>query len=550
MDKLWSLLRLNFSIREKVWLLAFVILAIALDAIGLGYIQHRNYLAGNGVVEEASRLSQEALRVQTLYQRQMMEWKNLLLRGETDNHYAEYLARFESSERETAERAGGLLQHLGENSEAGLLVRAFLREHGRLGKRYREALTVFQLAETDPHITTDKYLQGVERVPAILLEKLLTRVAADKASALAAIDAKLATDVQLAVTVFAVANLAALLLAFGVAQGIKRSVGTLQGVMEQVRHERDLTARVEINGNDELAGIAGHFTSLMGEFRGILANFRAAGDEVSGVADRVAGFSEGTRSEVAAQHEKTRSMVEGIRHMGETVERITDHAHQAAERAAAADAEARRGREAVMSTLGSMERLTQRMEGVNDAVKGLAAESENIGAVLDVIDGVAEQTNLLALNAAIEAARAGEQGRGFAVVADEVRTLATRTRQSTEEIQVMIERLRRSASDAVSVMEQGRKHVAGSLEEARGAGVRLEAITHEVASIHEMNERIAHVAEEQGRVAALMDRDLQAIHEVADRTADGADTTANLSGRLAEMATDLRGQIGIYRIGP
>ena len=548
MERLWNLLRLNFSIREKVWLLAFVILAIALDAIGLGYIQHRNYLAGNGVVEEASRLSQEALRVQAAYQRQMMEWKSLLLRGETDDHYNEYLARFENAEEETRELAGALVSDLGENSEASLLVRAFLREHGRLGKRYREALTVYQLAETDPHITTDKYLQGVERVPAILLEKLLARVAADKRSALEAIDAKLATDVQMAVIVFAVANIAALLLAFGVAQGIKRSVRQLQGVMEQVRNERDLTARVDIHSNDELAGIAGHFSSLMDEFRAILANFRSAGDEVSGVAGKVAGFSQETRTEVAAQHEKTRSMVEGIRHMSTTVTRITEIAHDAAERAAAADAEAGRGREAVMSTLESMERLTRRMDGVNDAVRGLAAESESIGAVLDVIDGVAEQTNLLALNAAIEAARAGEQGRGFAVVADEVRTLATRTRQSTEEIQAMIERLRGSAGEAVAAMERGREHVAGSLEEARGAGVRLEEITREVAAIHEMNGEIVRVAEAQSRVAEDMERDIQTIHEVADRTADGADTTASLSGRLAEMATGLRGQIGVYRI--
>ena len=548
MERLWNLLRLNFSIREKVWLLAFVILAIALDAIGLGYIQHRNYLAGNGVVEEASRLSQEALRVQAAYQRQMMEWKSLLLRGETDDHYNEYLARFEAAEEETRGLAGELVSDLGENSEASLLVRAFLREHGRLGKRYREALTVYQLAETDPHITTDKYLQGVERVPAILLEKLLARVAADKRSALEAIDAKLATDVQMAVIVFAVANIAALLLAFGVAQGIKRSVRQLQGVMEQVRNERDLTARVDIHSNDELAGIAGHFSSLMDEFRAILANFRSAGDEVSGVAGKVAGFSQETRTEVAEQHEKTRSMVEGIRHMSTTVTRITEIAHDAAERAAAADAEAGRGREAVMSTLESMERLTRRMDGVNDAVRGLAAESESIGAVLDVIDGVAEQTNLLALNAAIEAARAGEQGRGFAVVADEVRTLATRTRQSTEEIQAMIERLRGSAGEAVAAMERGREHVAGSLEEARGAGVRLEEITREVAAIHEMNGEIVRVAEAQSRVAEDMERDIQAIHEVADRTADGADTTASLSGRLAEMATGLRGQIGVYRI--
>ena len=112
----------------------------------------------------------------------------------------------------------------------------------------------------------------------------------------------------------------------------------------------------------------------------------------------------------------------------------------------------------------------------------------------------------------------------------------------------MIERLRKGAADAVAAMERGRQHAAGSLEQARGAGVRLEAITREVAAIREMNGEIARIAEEQSAVAETMDRDVQTIHEVADRTADGADTTASLSGRLAEMATGLRGQIGVYRI--
>ncbi|GAB6041204.1 methyl-accepting chemotaxis protein [Endothiovibrio diazotrophicus] len=548
MEKLWNLLSLNFSIREKVWLLSFVILAIALDAIGLGLIQHRNYLAGNDAVEHASRVSQEALRVQVAYQRQMIEWKNLLVRGEVGDQYDEYFARFEEEEKATRKLAHGLEGDLGESSEASLLVRAFLREHHRLGKRYREALTAYRLAETDPHITTDKYMRGVEQVPAILLKKLLDRVAADKERALAAIEEKLATDVRLAVIIFAVANAAALLLAFGVAQGIKRSVRQLQGAMERVRAERDLTAPVPVDGNDELSGIAGHFSSLMAEFRAILANFRSAGDEVTGVAGRVAGLSEGTRAEVAEQHAKTRSMVEGIRRMAETVERISEHARQAAARATAADGDAVRGREAVMATLASMESLTRRMEGANDAVRSLAQESDAIGTVLDVIDGVAEQTNLLALNAAIEAARAGEQGRGFAVVADEVRTLATRTRRSTEEIQAMIERLQKGATDAVAAMDRGREHAAGSLEQARDAGVRLEAITGEVAAIREMNSEISRIADEQSEVAEAMERDVQAIQNVADRTAGGADTTASLSGQLAEMSTGLRQQIGVYRI--
>jgi methyl-accepting chemotaxis protein len=192
--------------------------------------------------------------------------------------------------------------------------------------------------------------------------------------------------------------------------------------------------------------------------------------------------------------------------------------------------------------------LAAEIESASEVIRNLEKDSNQIGSILDVIKGIAEQTNLLALNAAIEAARAGEQGRGFAVVADEVRTLASRTQESTEEIQSMIEKLQSGAKVAVSVMSDSRKYADDSVSHAKSAGEALEMITQSISTITEMNTQIATAAEEQSAVSEEINGNIVNINHAAEEAAEGANSTSTESERLAEMAKELQLLVHQFKI--
>ncbi len=242
-----------------------------------------------------------------------------------------------------------------------------------------------------------------------------------------------------------------------------------------------------------------------------------------------------TNASVHRQQTEIEQVAAAMEEMSASVREVAGNASGAASAAERASQAASNGQKVVQATMQSIQNLAGEVERAANVIHKLEADSEGIGKVLDVIRSIAEQTNLLALNAAIEAARAGEQGRGFAVVADEVRTLASRTQQSTQEIQQMIECLQSGARDAVSVMAQGRSRASASVDQAGRAQDSLTEITKAVGDITEVNGQIARAAEQQSVVASEVSRSLQSINDVADRTTRDVARTADSSRRLVEV---------------
>ena len=257
---------------------------------------------------------------------------------------------------------------------------------------------------------------------------------------------------------------------------------------------------------------------------------------------------EETKRDTLQQQSETSQVVTAMNEMTATVQEVARHATEAASAANKADHASVEGKKVVLSTMNAIEALSSEVHSAANVISQLEKDSENIGTVLDVIKGIAEQTNLLALNAAIEAARAGEQGRGFAVVADEVRTLASRTQQSTQEIQAMIENLQVGAQTAVKVMDESRAKAESSVSQAAKAGGSLEDITHSVSLINDMNTQIATAAEEQSAVAEEINRNIVNISEIVDRTADGANQTSIASEELASLAAQLQQLVNQFKV--
>lgn len=310
----------------------------------------------------------------------------------------------------------------------------------------------------------------------------------------------------------------------------------------------DLTLRVPADSKDELGHLASSLNQFLDKLHDLISRLAATASTVKDGSGRLAQLNDKAQEMLAAQHTATDSVATAVNELAATVQEVAKSASDAASSAGRADADARSGNARVQDSLASIHELAQDVARAAEVIQRLEGESEKVGSVLDVIRGIAEQTNLLALNAAIEAARAGEQGRGFAVVADEVRTLASRTQQSTTEIQAMIEQLQAGARSAVTVMTEGQKKVTLGVERAESVQQSLNEIAAAVASINDMNTQIASAAEEQTVVTEDINRNVTEINATAALSAQTAAEVSHASGTLSEQAEELDAVVKNFKI--
>jgi len=404
---------------------------------------------------------------------------------------------------------------------------------------YRQALTSFKNANAD--IVQARKEMTDEGNEIVRLSDALYQIQLDRRD----IESAQARTVQTIATLLA--------LFFGIAAALiitRQITRPLQDTLVAVKRiaDGDLTETLRVTRKDELGVLQQGIQNMGTTLRELITSIRDGVTQIASAAEELSAVTEQTSAGVNSQKVETDQVATAMHEMTATVQEVARNAEQASMAATDADGQARDGDKVVNQAIDQIERLASEVKRSTEAMGQLQKESDKIGKVMDVIKAVAEQTNLLALNAAIEAARAGEAGRGFAVVADEVRGLAQRTQKSTEEIEGLVAGLQAGTQQVANVMLSSRELTDSSVALTRQAGVSLENITRTVSNIQLMNQQIAAAAEQQSSVAEEISRSIINVRDVSEQTAAASEETAASSVELARLGGQLQMMVSHFRV--
>jgi methyl-accepting chemotaxis protein len=529
------------SLRNKLLLfLGIYTLLVSIAA----FVEYRG--SGDSIQRFEQVLTQEVgneravLQMVAGFKKQVQEWKNVLLRGSDPASFKKYWGKFQQEEAGLQKQGGALLKRLG-SGEAATLLQQFLQRHKQMGQAYRKGLEAFRQSGFDSK-TGDKAVKGIDREPTRLLEQAAQRIAEQTSQITAGASTQAGHAAIISLTTMLVAIVAGFALFYWFSQrAIVRPTNQLTTDLDRLA-DGDFSHPIESSSRDEIGKIANSAGKIQQQLGGMIKQVADTSTRIRKTAEQVGEADQNTSSAMRHQQSETSQVAVAMTEMSATSQEIARSAGSAAEAASDANRQAAEGGEIVRRVIGSISDLSGEIRHATTVVQALESDSEDIGKVLDVIQGIAEQTNLLALNAAIEAARAGEQGRGFAVVADEVRNLATRTQKSTQEIQAMIERLQDGTGNAVAAMKKGGEKVSLSVDQATRSGTALEQILQAIQTINDMNTQIASAAEEQSSVASDISVSIHTMDDICTQTSariQESHTTTQEMNRMVEELDEL-----------
>ncbi|BCU08262.1 methyl-accepting chemotaxis protein [Allochromatium tepidum] len=553
----------RLSVKLAASFLAMALIVLILGLLGIrGELSMRDHLISMSreslpAIVQLNRLNYERVRIRS----QTFEIKSLTTWSTRTRELIEQVMRQRVASWNVVEEALAQFERLPQSVDEQAIFSALKTDYTTWREHYTELdrLTRAMLEAPDQETYSVVLAQFGQRVDdifpvsdrvAVLIESLVALKNKSSSDTLA--QARHESDLM--VMLYGIAMIVGLALAgilgFLITHDTLRRLGgepaQVLAVVNQLA-EGDLTTNIHLRPGDETSLMAA-MARMVENMRRVLRDVSNASSQVAAAAVELSATSEETNQQVRVEQSETDQVATAMNEMTATVEEVARHAAAAARAAQDTDRETEAGSQVVAQTISAIDLLAQEVESAGQVIARLSEDSAEIGAVLDVIRGVAEQTNLLALNAAIEAARAGEQGRGFAVVAAEVRTLASRTQSSIQDIQEKIERVQNGSAGAVSVMAKGQEMARESVAQARRAGESLQTISAAITSIADMNRQIAGAAEEQTAVAEEINRNIHTISSTVDQTAAGAAHIASASEELARLASMLQERVARFRL--
>jgi methyl-accepting chemotaxis protein len=330
---------------------------------------------------------------------------------------------------------------------------------------------------------------------------------------------------------------------------ISKPISELTHIMQEIASgDGDLTKKIDMNRTDEVGQLASHMNSFITKLHTLLLKTASQAEQVGVASEHLSQVSYETNSEIQQEKEQVDSVSTAVTEMASTVLEISRNAQETNSAAQEVQNLTKVGTDISNEAQTAMTSLASHIGEASQIVSGLEQESGNIGAVVDVINSIADQTNLLALNAAIEAARAGEQGRGFAVVADEVRSLASRTQESTDDIRNMITKLQQIAQQASTMMQEGKDQAESSVTQTQDVLASLTAISNSVTTVQDQSHQIATATEQQTLVAEDINTSLNAINDLVNNTSEHANELASEASDLNNLASGLNESVNQFKL--
>ena len=487
------------------------------------------------------------------FKTQVQEWKNILIRGDAPDAFAQYRKSYQESERQTQQELQTSLKEMKESGHPRVAeIEAVIKLHSELSALYSRQIGVWDVNDPNNTQRADRALRGLDRPATEAMNALAEGMEKDERSRIESqLEAARALYIEtrnafVIILLVAVSIVGALI--FTTTRSINRKIASLQAAIVNIRQRLDLSLRLPAEGSDEISLTARSVNDLLGEFQSVVSRMKDSAAHVSTASEGLATSVAQLSDSVSQQNESTAAMAASVEELAVSVTHISDSSNAAQQISKTSREHAQNGGEVIGKTVAGMVDMTKSLQATAMQVETLGQRSQEIGSIAGVIKEIADQTNLLALNAAIEAARAGEQGRGFAVVADEVRKLAERTGDATTEIANVISAIQTDTQKAVHEMSVVVELANSNAEIARQAGGSIDDIQNGAAEVFNATNDIATALNEQSAANDLIAQQVEVIATMSEKNTVALGGVHQASAEMKQLSDEMHATVDRFKV--